>query len=353
MSTNGQREERGQVPRKTPKHQADRDYRSGPQNRKYQGYQVAGRKSGYRYYRKPWFWKVLGISLLITTLIIAGFCFQILHQDKENLRAIEEINRSNNLEDMLEGHENMTITRSYSHLLDGENYTRTRQVRMGKKDQYFSYLKQEDSADDFKEVIDKGKLYRYKDDFSYFYGLISDDYATVCEAEIKEDIYQGDINDKVESSKVREKSTTMKLSHEIKEGEDYISLYGFDVGQTVEKVLVMDNKTQFVTSVEERVGDEVFFTYSVEFDGENKMPRFYQEIKRKTEKRTVKVYSDYNGENGKEYKFKVPYDVYFTMLDHAGYKQYSDEEGKVPYGDFQLQTQNPESDLILYVKPES
>ncbi|MFR9000294.1 MAG: hypothetical protein ACLVIY_07645 [Anaerobutyricum soehngenii] len=73
----------------------------------------------------------------------------------------------------------------------------------------------------------------------------------------------------------------------------------------------MDKKTQIVTSVEEKCGDEVFYGYNVEFDGQKKVPVFYQKLEK--EKRVCTVYSDYNGENNQEYTYNIPVDVYFTV----------------------------------------
>ena len=63
----------------------------------------------------------------------------------------------------------------------------------------------------------------------------------------------------------------------------------------------MDKKTQIVTSVEEKCGDEVFYGYNVEFDGQKKVPVFYQKLEK--EKRVCTVYSDYNGENNQVIKY--------------------------------------------------
>ena len=113
----------------------------------------------------------------------------------------------------------------------------------------------------------------------------------------------------------------------------------------------MDKKTQIITSVEEKCGDEVFYGYNVEFDGQKKVPVFYQKLEK--EKRVCTVYSDYNGENNQEYTYSIPVDVYFTVLDHEGYKVYEDENGNKEFTEYQMQIQNPETDLSLYVKTAS
>lgn len=344
----------GSGPKKQPKHSVDNRYRprEGGDRQRYEGYHVDRKTVKKRQRRKPWFWKILGISLLITAVVLVGMSFFLLHKDRENARAIEEINRANTMEALLEGHKNVNIIRSYAHLVTGSPYTVTRQVRELKNGELFSYLKQEDSDEDYKEVIDDGELFRNMDGFSYYYGLIGDDYKSVCLTEIEDSVFQGDSEDTVETSKEREETTTMKLTHEIKDGEEYVTVYGFEPGQVVEKVLTLNNDTNLVVSAEERVEDEVFSSYSVEFDKKDKVPNFYKKIKKKDSKRTVKVYSDYNGEDGKEYKFTFPTDIYFKLLDHKGYKAFTDEEGTQEFSEFQIQTQNPESDLTLYVKPE-
>ncbi len=334
-----------------PAGDASRPVRRKP-TKKYQGYDVDRNVMVRKRRRKPWFWKILGISLVITAIILVAVSIGLLHHNEVNVKAIEEINEANNLEALLKDHKNVTITRFCSHLKEGQGYTTTRQVRKLESGEYFSYLKKEDSDDDYKEVINEGELYRNKEGFSYYYGLIGDDYKTQGIGSIEEDIYQGDSSDTIDNSKEREKTTTIKLIHEIKEGDDYSTLYGFEAGKEVEKVLTLDNETKIVTSEEERVDDEVFYSYSVEFDTKDKMPKFFSAIQKKKNKREVTVYSDYNGENGKKYSFKFPKDVYFMMFEHKGYKIYLDEDAKTEFSEFQIQTQNPESDLTLYVKPE-
>lgn len=43
----------------------------------------------------------------------------------------------------------------------------------------------------------------------------------------------------------------------------------------------------------------------------------------------------------------------FTVLDHEGYKVYEDENGNKEFTEYQMQIQNPETDLSLYVKTAS
>ena len=51
--------------------------------------------------KKPWFWKILGISLLLTLAVVAGACFFFFHQKQENSRAIEEINEATSFDNYM------------------------------------------------------------------------------------------------------------------------------------------------------------------------------------------------------------------------------------------------------------
>ena len=76
-------------------------------------------------------------------------------------------------------------------------------------------------------------------------------------------------------------------------------------------------------------------------------------LKKEKEKRVCTVYSDYDGEKNQEYTFNLPIDLYFTVLDHDGYKVYEDEDGTKEFTHYQMEVQNPDSDLSLYIKAES
>ena len=128
--------------------------------RKYKGYELDQTTSHRRNQNRPWFWKVLGISLLLTVLILAGVVFGLLHRTHKNAKHMEEINSANTVEALLKEHKLVTITASYSHLAEGSDYTTTRQIKKDKKGNYFSYFKKEGSDDDYKEVISNKELYR-------------------------------------------------------------------------------------------------------------------------------------------------------------------------------------------------
>ena len=146
-----------------------------------------------------------------------------------------------------------------------------------------------------------------------YYGLIGDDYEQECVKSIEDSVFQGDTKDQLQNEKERDNTITLQLTTKVQASDEYATTYGFSVGDTIEKTITMDKKTQIVTSVEEKCGDEVFYGYNVEFDGQKKVPVFYQKLEK--EKRVCTVYSDYNGENNQEYTYSIPVDVYFTVLD--------------------------------------
>ena len=76
--------------------------------------------------------------------------------------------------------------------------------------------------------------------------------------------------------KERDSTITLQLTTKVQSGDDYDTEYGFSAGDTIEKTIIIDKKTQLITSVEEKCGDEVFYGYTVEFDGEE---RFHSSIK--------------------------------------------------------------------------
>ena len=44
--------------------------------------------------------------------------------------------------------------------------------------------------------------------------------------------------------------------------------------------------------------------------------------------------------------------VYFTVLDQVGYRCYVDEDCTKEFSEYQIQIQNPESEVTLYLKKE-
>lgn len=101
--------------------------------RKYKGYELDQTTSHRRNQNRPWFWKVLGISLLLTVLILAGVVFGLLHRTHKNAKHMEEINSANTVEALLKEHKLVTITASYSHLAEDSDYTTTARLRKIKR----------------------------------------------------------------------------------------------------------------------------------------------------------------------------------------------------------------------------
>lgn len=318
--------------------------------KKYKGYELDKTSSHRRNQNRPWFWKVLGISLLLTAFIITAIIFGLLHRTHKNAKHMEEINAANTIDALLKGHENVTITTSYSHLAEGDAYTTTRQVRKDKKDNYFSYFKKEGTDDDYKEVISNKELYRNNGKYSQYFGLVANDYEEVCVKDIENAVFQGDTKDSIQNEKERDNTITLQLTASVQSGDEYDTTYGFAAGDKIEKTIIIDKKTQIITSVEEKCGDEVFYSYNVEFDGEKKIPQFYKDLKKEKETRVCKVYSSYDGEDNKKYTFKIPIDLYFNVLDHDGYKVYEDKDGTKEFTHYQMEVQNPDTDLSLYIK---
>ena len=214
---------------------------------KYKGYDLDRNSSHRRRRNQPWFWKVLGISLLLTIIILAGVVFGVLHKTHKNAKHMEEINAANNIEALLKDHKNVTITTSYSHLAEGSDYTTTRQVRKDKKGNYFSYFKKEGTDADYKEVIANKELYRYNDKYVQYYGLIGDDYEQECVKGIEDSVFQGDTKDQLQNEKERDNTITLQLTTKVQASDEYATTYGFSAGDTIEKTITMDKKTQIIT----------------------------------------------------------------------------------------------------------
>lgn len=220
--------------------------------RKYKGYELDQTTSHRRNQNRPWFWKVLGISLLLTVLILAGVVFGLLHRTHKNAKHMEEINSANTVEALLKEHKLVTITASYSHLAEGSDYTTTRQIKKDKKGNYFSYFKKEGSDDDYKEVISNKELYRYNGKYTQYFGLVGNDYEEECVKAIEDSIFQGDMKDQIQNEKERDSTITLQLTTKVQSGDDYDTEYGFSAGDTIEKTIIIDKKTQLITSVEEK-----------------------------------------------------------------------------------------------------
>lgn len=321
--------------------------------KRYQGYDLDAALQSRSGKKKPWFWKILGISLLITAFLILVVCGYIFGSKKKMTEHISKINQVNTMDALLDGHQNVLITTSYSHLAEEEDYTGTRFVKKTKDGDYYSYYKTEGKEEDYKEVIRDQKLYRYDEKFVYFYGLIGNDYEDTCVSEIENAVYQASDSEKIEKETESGNFVKINSTYEVTDGDSYNTKYGFEVGDKIEKVLTIDKDSLLVLNAIESCNGEEFFSYTVEFDGKDKVPQFYQDLKNKETERECTVYDDYDGDQEKKYTFDIPSGVYFTLLDHEGYKVYSDKDCEKEFTKYQMQVQNPESDLTLYVKQES
>ena len=322
--------------------------RSGDKSKRYQGYDVNKAVVQNSRRRQPWFWKVLGLSLIFTAIIIAGVCVFALHQKKQQTDYLSKINESNSVDILLDDHSNVTITQSYYNLKDENDYTATRFMKE-KNDSLYSYLKTEGLDSDYKEVLTGTDLYRYDGSFTYYYGFVADDYDNFL-ADIQAEVLQLDGTETVEDQ--TESSDIMKvtLTYAVQAGDRYTKLYGYETGTEIQKVLTIDKETLIVTSDVETVNDEEIYTYAVTFDGDNKNPKFYRQLKKKTHTRTCKVYYDFGGDSEECSSYTIPVDTYFTLLDHEGYTVYMDEDCTTEFTTSQMQIQNPYSDLTLYMK---
>lgn len=325
--------------------------KAGKKGKRYQGYDIDKTTKKRKSRKKPWFWKVLGISLLLTVLILASACGWLLHSNKKMTDHLSEINDANTMEALLKGHKNVTITCSYSHLTEEEDHTTTRLVKKTKSGEYYSYFKKEGTSEgDYKEVIRNRKLYRYDEKYVRFYGLIRDDYERVCLEDIEGSVFQTSGEERIESENESDGLISIKAVCDVQEGDDYTSVYGFSAGEKIYKSITIDKESGIVLSETESCNDEEFYSYRVEFDGETKVPKFYQRLQKEENTRECTIFDDFGGDGEEEYTFDVPYDAYFVMLDHEDCTVYVDEDCERELTDYQIEIQNPEGEVKLYVK---
>lgn len=320
--------------------------------KRYQGYDVEKITGKTHKANKPWFWKVLGISLFLSLAIIVGACTYFVIGDRKKTDYLAGMNDANTMTALLEGHKNVTITENFSHLADEKDYKLTRLVTKTKSGDYYSYLKKEQGDETTKEVIRERKLYRYDESFPRFVALIGDNYEKICVPEIEGAVFQNNGNESIEDEKDKGNLINIKAACTVQEGDSYNIKYGFEPGSKIEKTIVMDKETGIVTSECEKCNDEEFYSYMVEYDGETKIPKFFMSIRDKKESRKCMVYMDYGSENSKQYTYDVPNDVYFTVMDQEGYKCYTDPECTKEFSEYQIQIENPEGSVQLYMKKE-
>ena len=323
--------------------------KTGEKGKRYQGYDVNKVMVQNSRQKKPWFWKVLGISLLLTLLIIGITAGIAMRRRKQQTNYLSKINESNSVDILLDGHSNITVSKTYKGLKDMDDYTTTRFLKKSEKGTLFSYLKTEGLEEDYKEVLSGEKLYRYDGNYTYYYGLVGDDYDHLRE-DIESEILQLEGSESVEEQTESTDIMRVTLNYEVQAGDPYTKLYGFETGTTIKKVLTIDIENLIVTSDAESVNDEEIYVYTVTFDGENKNPKFFRSLKGAQDTRVCTVYYDFGGGDEKKYEFKVPVDVYFDLLSHDDYTTYMEEECLIEFSKSQMQLQNPQTDLTLYMK---
>lgn len=320
--------------------------------KRYQGYD-AEKIAGRRHKReKPWFWQILLISFLLSVIIVIGACVYFINGDKKKTDYLTGMNDANNMKTLLKGHKNVTITESFSHLTEEKDYTTTRIVTKTKSGDYYSYLKKIQGDETRKEVIRNKLVYRYDESYAQYVALVKDNYDKICVAQIEGCVYQNSGDEDIEDQKDKGDLVSIKASVTVQEGDKYNVTYGFKPGDKITKTIVMDKESGIVTSETEQNGDEEFYSYLVEYDGETKVPYFYKKIKDAKVTRKCMVYMDYGTKKNKRYTYDVPSGVYFTVMDQEGYKCYIDEDCTKEFSEYQILVQNPESPVTLYLRKE-
>lgn len=318
--------------------------------KRYQGYDLDA--TIQKRSRRPWFWKILGISLLVTAVLLLCVCGYIFRNNQKMTNYISEINGANSMDTILENYEKVLITESYSHLAEGEDYKTTRFVKKTKNGEYYSYYRTDGMEEDYREVIRNQQLYRYDGEYTYYYGLVGNDYEEVCLAQIQAAPFQAEEGERIESQKESGDFIRVETIYDVTQGDTYNTMYGFNAGDQIEQAITLDKETMAVITVVKSCNGEEFYSYTAEFNGKDKNPEFYENVKDADTDRECTVYYDYEGDDEEEYTFAIPLGVYFDLLEHEGYTTYLDEDCETEFSEYQMQVQNPESDLTLYVKAD-
>ncbi len=318
--------------------------------KRYQGYDLD--ETIKKRSRRPWFWKVLGISLLVTALLMLCVCGYIFRNNQKMTNYISEINSANAMDTLLENYEKVLITESYSHLSEGEDYKTTRFVKKTKNGDYYSYYRTDGTEDDYREVIRNQQMYRYDGEYTYYIGLVGSDYEDVCVEQIEAAPFRADDGERIETQKESGDFIRVETVYDVTQGDTYNTMYGFEAGDQIDQTITLDKETMAVVTAVESCGGEEFHSYTAEFNGKDKNPEFYEEIKDADTDRECTVVYDYEGDDEKEYTFAIPSGVYFDLLEHEGYTAYLDEDCETEFTEYQMQVQNPESELTLYVKAD-
>lgn len=317
--------------------------------KRYQGYDVDKVASQGKKRNKPWFWKVLAISLVLTAVIISVACFVAMRSKKQQTDYLSSINESNTIDLLLEDHSNVTITQSFSKQKELDDYKSIRFLKKSEKGVLYSYLKTEGLEEDYKEVLTGKNLYRFDGSYAYYYGLVANDYEEFLE-KIQADVIQLNGSERVQEQVESTDVMKVTMTYECQAGDFYTKHFDIQSGDTIQKVLTIDKETLLITADVESVNGEEFYKYSIAFDGDNKDPVFYRNIREKHNTRNCVVYYDYEDDNEEKYNYTIKVDTYFALLPHEGYKVYMDSACTTEFSKMNMQTQNPYTDITLYMK---
>lgn len=331
--------------RKRPAEEPEKTTRTG---RRYQGYDVDKLAKKHSKKKKGWFWKVLLISLILSIIIIVAACIVLLYKNRQKTDYLADVNHSNTLDALLENQTNVQITSTYTRTKDGNDYTAVRLIKTQEDGNYYSYYKTDGLENDYKEVMADEEVYRNDGSYTYYYGIIGSEYSNLME-KMEDELFKLSDDEKMESQTEKGNLILIQSSYEVQAGDKYTEIFDFDPGDTIVRNITMDKETMRVTSDIESFEDEEFYTYTVDFDVEDKTPKFYTAVGKAKTSRKCMVYFDYGGNDEKLYTFDVPCDVYFTLFDHEEYTVYMDPDKEREFTEFEMQSQNPESLLTLYM----
>lgn len=318
------------------------------QARRYQGYDVEELTKEYKDKPKRWFWKILFISLVLSSAIIVALLVVALIFNKKQNDYISSINENNTLEALMDGKKNLQITISYNNTIDDNDYTVFRQIRKDKKGELYCYTKVTDSDADYKEVMAKGAVYRSDDSYTYYYAMIGDEYGDRMAA-IDDDLFTIAPGESVVQQSEGSGIVNIKTRYEVQAGDTYTERFGCNPGEYINRSITLDTENNHVNHVTETYNEVDIVSYSVESDVENKTPNFYQKVLKAKSNRKCMIYYDYEGDGQKIYQYEVPTEVYFTMFDHEGFTAYMDQEKTKEFTEFEMQSQNPEKAMVLYM----
>lgn len=333
-----------------PIEEAENKQRAG---RRYQGYDMGKVAKKHNKKRKGWFWKVLLISLILSIIIIVAACGVLLYKNRQKTDYLADVNQSNTLDALLEGQSNIQVTSTYTRTNDGNDYTAVRLIKTQEDGNYYSYYKTEGLEKDYKEVMADEEVYRNDGNYTYYYGIIGSEYSNLM-SEMEKEFFQLSDDEKIDSQTENGDRILIQSSYEVQAGDKYTEVFNFSAGDVIVRNITMDADTKRVVSETESFNEEEFYTYNVEFDVEDKTPNFYSKARKKKKSRKCMVYFDYGKDDEKIYTFDVPCDIYFTLFDHEEYTVYMDPDKEREFTEFEMQSQNPESLLTLYmVKAEN